>query len=123
MKEITEFFEPPEAICNELDEKEFEDYLNDLYGDVDVCGMSMPAGSVLREMDDCAFRTARNDHNSTQDVWECPICHRGYNEESDAQECCFDGEFGCPTCGSQWNTRERAMDCCDENTGAEGETF
>lgn len=42
---------------------EFEEYLNDSYGDVDVCGYKMASGTVLREMDTIAFDEALNNYN------------------------------------------------------------
>lgn len=40
----------------ERDDDEYEDYLNDSFGDVDICGMNFLAGSALRELDPTAFR-------------------------------------------------------------------
>ena len=37
------------------DEAEFKEYLNEMYGDIDVCGMRMPAGDILEEIDPTAF--------------------------------------------------------------------
>ena len=42
-------------------EDEYESYLNDVYGEVDVCGSAFLAGSVLREMDPIAFTCGCND--------------------------------------------------------------
>lgn len=33
----------------------FEELMNELYGDVDVCGFSKPSGTLLREVDPIAF--------------------------------------------------------------------
>lgn len=38
-----------------MDEKDYEDYLNEVYGDVDICGLFYPAGSALRDVDPAAF--------------------------------------------------------------------
>ena len=37
------------------DEVEFKEYLNDMYGDINICGMSYPAGDTLEEIDPTAF--------------------------------------------------------------------
>lgn len=36
-------------------EAEFKEYLNDMYGFIEVCGMCYPAGDVLEEIDPTAF--------------------------------------------------------------------
>ena len=43
------------------DERQFADHLNDIYGDVDICGIEYPAGNALYDVDPIAFRTAMND--------------------------------------------------------------
>jgi len=42
-------------------EDDYEIYLNDIYGDIDVCEWSYPAGMVLREVDTIAFDVGYND--------------------------------------------------------------
>ena len=69
----------------EIDEKEFEYQLNENYGDVDVCGMTYSAGTVLREVDPTAFRCAMADE---PDQWECSECGAVYDDEDEANECC-----------------------------------
>ena len=105
-------YELPEAVNRELDDDEYESWLNEVFGDVEVCGMTMSSGTVLREMDDCAFRTGRIDYNACEDVWECPTCGKRHRDEEDAQECCFEG-FGCPVCGLTYTDEEDAVSCCE----------
>jgi len=69
----------------EKDEKEFEDMLNDTFGTVDVCGMTMDAGTVLRECDPIAFRCALSDEPI---IWACGECDEQYETEEEANECC-----------------------------------
>ena len=45
----------------EKDEKEFEDQLNEIYGEVEICGMKFDSGYVLKELDPTAFRCALSD--------------------------------------------------------------
>jgi hypothetical protein len=73
------------AQLKERDEKEYEDDLNDLYGDVSICGMSYAAGYALREIDPIAFRVGMSD---MPDVWECSECNVEYEDELDAESCC-----------------------------------
>lgn len=42
-------------------EELYEETLRELYGDVKVCGFTMDAANVLRELDPIAFRTGMND--------------------------------------------------------------
>lgn len=37
------------------DENDYKEYLNEVYGDIDVCGLQYPAGQVLYEFDPVAF--------------------------------------------------------------------
>jgi hypothetical protein len=37
------------------DEAEFKQYLNDMYGDINIVGVSYPAGDVLEELAPTAF--------------------------------------------------------------------
>lgn len=74
----------------EISEDQFEDYLNDCYGMVDVCGLEHDAGSLLRQIDPIAFRTALNDYEGSgdNDIWICCGCGQKYDKEEDAEECC-----------------------------------
>jgi len=42
-------------------EREFEQYLDDHYGDIDICGLEYSAIHVLKQIDETAFRTGLND--------------------------------------------------------------
>ena len=45
----------------EINENDFEQELNEIYGDVVVCGYSMGQGTILREVDPIAFGCAMSD--------------------------------------------------------------
>ena len=47
------------------DEKEYEEYLNDCYGTVNVCGITFDCGRILRELDNIAFNCAQADEECT----------------------------------------------------------
>ena len=47
-----------------MNEKEFEQYLSDTYGIIDVCGISYDAGFLLKCVDDIAFSTLLHDYNN-----------------------------------------------------------
>jgi predicted transcriptional regulator len=50
-------------------EEVYEDMLREMYGDVDVCGMSMDAADVLKRYDPIAFRCGMNDYFGTTDEY------------------------------------------------------
>jgi hypothetical protein len=74
----------------ELTEEEFEDYLNEVYGDVDICGISYPAGNVLKQVDETAFDVAYADHDTER--WKCGECGAEYDNEEGAEDCCSEEE-------------------------------
>jgi hypothetical protein len=43
------------------DERAYAEYLNDLYGDVEICGNEYPSGQALYDVDPIAFRVAMAD--------------------------------------------------------------
>lgn len=47
-----------------LSEAEYIEILNELYGDVSVCGMTYGSGSILVDQDPTAFRCMKGDHES-----------------------------------------------------------
>lgn len=81
-------------INKELTEDEFEEYLNEMYGTVDVCGMTFDSGAILRELDPTAFRCGQADYESELEPveWECGECGAIYDNEDDAEDCCSDDE-------------------------------
>jgi hypothetical protein len=87
-------------------EEQFEDYLNDIYEDVLICGMSMQKGSILRKCDPIAFRCAMADSQEYTDVYICPICDEEHEDEEDALYCCQneddeeDEDFSCNQCNA-----------------------
>lgn len=43
-------------------EEAYEDTLNDIYGDVSICGFERPQGTVLKEIDPIAFNVGMSDN-------------------------------------------------------------
>ena len=76
----------------EISEREFENYLDDIYGDVDICGMKYSAGRALKELDPIAFNCAKSDYESEltsdKDEWVCGKCDEVFDNEEDADVCC-----------------------------------
>lgn len=47
-----------------LSDSEYSDYLDEIYGDVEVCGMTYGAGRTLEGIDPTAFRCGKGDYES-----------------------------------------------------------
>jgi len=56
-------FNTPESIAF-AKRMEFEDYLNDAYGRIEICGQVFFASDILRECDPVAFRVYQSDFES-----------------------------------------------------------
>lgn len=100
------------AYEKEVDERDYEEELNAIYGTVEVCGMTMDAGTVLRECDPTAFRCGMADKPI---IWVCDECDTEYEDEDEANECCKE-MFECELCGTEYDTEQEAIDCqkdCD----------
>lgn len=72
-----------------MTEAEYEEILNDSYGDVSVCGITYPAGTTWKEIDPTAFRCALADQPSR---WKCSDCKEIYDSEEEAEDCCKEDE-------------------------------
>lgn len=47
-----------------LSNEEYRDYLNEIYGSVDVCGQTFDQGDLLEDADPVAFRCGKSDYES-----------------------------------------------------------
>jgi hypothetical protein len=56
-------FNTPESIAF-AKRMEFEDYLNDSYGRIEICGQVFFASDILRDCDPIAFRVYQSDFES-----------------------------------------------------------
>jgi len=45
----------------EYTEKDHEDYLTELFGTINICGLEYPAGQALKEIDPIAFSVSMAD--------------------------------------------------------------
>ena len=54
-----------------LTEAEFDDYLDELYGEVKVCGMTYSASYILKECDPVTYRCMKSDYESNYDLDAC----------------------------------------------------
>ena len=71
-----------------MDEDEFATYLDERYGDIDVCGYKYFAGHALRELDPTAFDCMQAD----TERWICFECGNLFDDEDDADNCCVGAE-------------------------------
>jgi len=59
------------TITREYTDSEFEEYLDEIYGDVNICGIAYSSGRALKEIDPIAFNCAMSEH---EELDECPDC-------------------------------------------------
>jgi hypothetical protein len=59
-------FSTPESIAF-AKRMQFEDYLNDSYGRIEICGMVFFPSDILKECDPVAYRVYLSDFESMQD--------------------------------------------------------
>ena len=50
---------------------EYEQMLDDVYGDVEICGMNYSSSQALKLLDPVAYRCAKNDFESDYDLENC----------------------------------------------------
>jgi len=55
-EEHTEFFTAVNAVINEIHESEFDNYLNNTYGNINICDLEYSAADVLADVDPIAYR-------------------------------------------------------------------
>jgi len=47
-------------------EEEYKQYLDEVYGDIDICGLDYSASYTLKQIDPTAFRTGMNDWSDSE---------------------------------------------------------
>lgn len=45
---------------------EYDDMLDDTYGEIDICGMKYQSSRALKELDPTAYRCGMNDYNDSE---------------------------------------------------------
>lgn len=77
-----------------LTNDEFEEILNDIYEDVNICGYIYSQGRILRAIDEIAFNEMKNNYedslNRDNEQWQCGKCEEIYDNEEEAEKCCND---------------------------------
>lgn len=73
----------------EKTDEEFADSLTEIYGTVEICGMTFDSGRAFQELDPTAFSCAMADE---PEQWQCSECDSIYETEEEAEECCKEEE-------------------------------
>lgn len=47
-----------------MSDKDYEKILNDIYGNINICGYEWPAGYVFKEIDPIAFEIGKGEYES-----------------------------------------------------------
>ena len=75
-----------------ITEEDYKELLNDNYEDIEICGMTMSQGTILKECDYTAFREHYlnwiDSEEREQGNFQCNICDTIYHEKEEAEECC-----------------------------------
>ena len=74
-KEIDSF----EYSCSD---DEYDEMLDDVYGDVEICGMNYSSSQALKELDPTAYNCGKGDYESNYDLNNC----EEYNDLKDELE-------------------------------------
>ena len=75
------------AYQKELTDQEFEDILDELYGEVTICGYTLCQGGVLHALDPIAFTQEKLNYECEQ-PWLWEHCETEHHDEFDAEDCC-----------------------------------
>jgi hypothetical protein len=79
----------PIEIEQEISESDYVDVLDEIYGEVEICGMKYSSGRALLELDPVAFRCGKVEYEDGLDrKWHCSKCEIEFDDETDAEECC-----------------------------------
>lgn len=73
----------------EITEDEYEEYLNDLFGTIEVCGYKYDSGTLLKQVDSIAFNCGVTEFPIE---YKCGICGTVYSDEDKAEDCCSEHE-------------------------------
>lgn len=56
----------------ESTDDEYDSYLDECYGDIDVCGSTFSASYALKNLDPTAYRCGKSDYDSEKDLDDVP---------------------------------------------------
>lgn len=76
-------------IEREISDAHYRDVLDDIYGDINVCGIKYSSGRALECLDPVAFRCGKHDYESELgSQWQCVKCDTVHSLENEANACC-----------------------------------
>lgn len=76
-----------------LDDSEYDEFLDEIYGPIMVGNMAFCASRILSELDPIAYRCGFADWADTMPhKWQCSECDEEYDSEEEAEECCKEEE-------------------------------
>ena len=73
-------------------DRELIDMIDEIYGEVDICGFTCSSGEVLKDIDPDAFwqigyaLAERKEQDNP--IWICSECESEYENEAEAENCC-----------------------------------
>ncbi len=73
-------------------EEDYDDFLDEISGDVVIGSLRYSASRVLKEIDPIAYNVGFSDFQEYEDVYVCPLCDTEHEDEDDAMYCCQEEE-------------------------------
>lgn len=97
----------------------FNEYLDDLYPNYEICGTYYTASEVLHNCDPTTYRCALLDFiDGEREMWESDIIDMSDCDIISINGCnieCIEELYTCPVCGAEYDTEEDANECCYED--------
>ena len=72
-------FEAKDYIRDNIDESMYDDMLDEIYGDIEICGYSYSASLAFERVDPIAYNVGFNDYTSNMDI-DLPESYDGEDE-------------------------------------------
>jgi hypothetical protein len=73
------------AIEKELTEDDYQEFLTEIFGEVELGHLTFDSGEIIRELDPIAFRVGMADQET---FYICEECGWEFNNSDDAEGCC-----------------------------------
>ena len=83
---MSKLLEPIEVEVEKYSEDDYDDMLDECYGDF----MNYSASQILKEVDPIAYRVGFSDYQEYETKYECPICGEQFDDYDDAKWHCQD---------------------------------
>ncbi len=88
MSEKLKGIEKYKEIYVELTDEQYDESLDDAFGEVAIAGMKYSTSYALKNLDPTAYQCGKADYEDTLDhKFECVICGEVFDNEEDAEEC------------------------------------